>query len=87
MKEHSKLIYGHRSAALHTGKPFPMPMLGEPQVEESGAVQEKPGGSGAAGLGGIWRSDETPMLLSTFEYIARGALLRWWDELTHSARC
>jgi|NGEPerStandDraft_6_1074524.scaffolds.fasta_scaffold32916_1 hypothetical protein len=25
------------------------------------------------------------MLLSTFEYIARGALLSWWDELINTA--
>jgi hypothetical protein len=77
-------VYGHRSAALHAGTPFPMPMLEEPRPDGSG-VQEAPGGHNAGGLGGIWMADQTPMLLSTFEYIARGALLRWWDELAASA--
>jgi len=32
-------------------------------------------------MGAIWDAAETPMLLATFEYIARGALLQWWDEM------
>ena len=82
MRRHSSVIYGHRSKALHEGKPFPMPMLSEPSRDNSGAVQETPWGLNSGGLGGVWKASETPMLLSTFEYITRGALLRWWDELT-----
>jgi hypothetical protein len=85
MRKHARTIYGHRSTALHGGKPFPMPMLVAPRPEESGAMQEVPGGLNAGGLGGVWMAAETPMLLSTFEYIARGALLRWWDELASAA--
>lgn len=81
MAHHAKLIYRHRSTALHGGKPFPLPMLVEPRTEENGAIQEVPWGLNAGGPGGIWDAKETPMLLSTFEYIARGALLTWWNEL------
>jgi len=86
MRQHARVIYGHRSQALHAGKPFPMPMLEQPRTEESGAVQETPLGLNAGGLGGVWDATETPMLLSIFEYIARGALLQWWDELASRRR-
>jgi hypothetical protein len=81
MAQHAKLIYGHRSDALHGGKPFPLPMLEQPRAEENGAFQEVPWGLNSGGLGGVWDAKEVPMLLSTFEYIARGSLLNWWDEL------
>lgn len=74
-------VYDHRSTALHTGAPFPMPMLREPGVSDSGAIQEVPGGLGSAGQGGVWHAADTPMLLSTFEYITRLALLTWWGDL------
>jgi hypothetical protein len=82
MSAHARIIYAHRSTALHGGKPFPLPMFRQPQVEENGAIQEVPFGLNSGGLGGIWDAKESPMLLATFEYIARGALLNWWDELT-----
>jgi hypothetical protein len=81
MADHARLIYGHRSTALHGGKPFPLPMLRQPRSEENGAIQEVPWGHSSGGQGGIWDAKESPMLLATFEYIARGALLSWWDEL------
>jgi hypothetical protein len=81
MAEHAKLIYAYRSTALHGGKPFPLPMLEQPRREENGAIQEVPWGLNTGGLGGVWDAKDTPMLLSTFEYIARGSLLNWWDEL------
>ncbi len=81
MEGHARLIYGHRSKALHEGKPFPLPMLELPRIEENGASQEVPFGLNSGGLGGIWDAAEAPMLLSTFEFIARGALLRWWTKL------
>ncbi len=31
--------------------------------------------------GGVWIIDDTPILLHTFEYIVRGALLNWWVSL------
>lgn len=81
MRQHARRVYAHRSNALHGGKPFPLPMLEQPRTEANGAVQEVPYGLSSSGLGGSWMAEEAPMLLSTFEYIARGALLRWWDEL------
>jgi hypothetical protein len=86
MGKHARVIYGHRSDALHSGKPFPMPMLERPRRTGSGAMEEKPPGLNAGGLGGVWDATESPMLLSTFEYITRGALLHWWDELAVAAK-
>ncbi|NGY65059.1 hypothetical protein G7043_39715 [Lentzea sp. NEAU-D13] len=84
MAQHAKLIYRHRSKALHGGKPFPLPMLEQPRHEANGAIQEVPWGLNTGGLGGVWDAKEAPMLLSTFEHIARGSLLNWWDELRRS---
>lgn len=81
IRQHARRVYGYRSDALHGGKPFPFPMLEQPRLEPNGAVQEVPYGLSSSGFGGSWMADEAPMLLSTFEHIARGALLRWWDEL------
>lgn len=85
MREHARTIYGHRSTALHAGKPFPMPMREIPRTGQNGAMQEAPWGLTSGGPGAIWDRRETPMLLSTFEYVVRGALLRWWDELHQAA--
>ncbi|GAB3673331.1 hypothetical protein [Angustibacter aerolatus] len=84
MDQHAKLIYDHRSTALHSGKPFPLPMLERPRAEEDGAIQEVPWGLNSGGLGGVWDAKEAPMLLSTFEYLSRGSLLNWWDTLETS---
>lgn len=81
MAQHARTIYGHRSTALHGGKPFPLSMLEQPRGEENGATQEVPWGLNTGGLGGVWDAKEAPMLLSIFEYIVRGSLLNWWDEL------
>jgi hypothetical protein len=81
MRKHARVIYDHRSKSLHAGKPFPMPMLEEPRLSETGAVQEVPFGLNTSAAGAIWHAKEYPMLLATFEYIARGALLNWWNEL------
>ncbi len=59
-----------------------MPMLRPPRTEGIGAVQEVPDRIDTAGCGGIWEAAEVLMLLSTFEHLARGALHRWWSELT-----
>jgi hypothetical protein len=81
MEEHAKLIYGHRSRALHDGKPFPLPMLDWPRWPDDEAIQEVPLGLNTGGMGGVWDASEAPMLLSTFEHIVRGALLTWWGNL------
>lgn len=86
MREHAKTIYRHRSNSLHGGKPFPMPMREAPRVGEGGVVQEAPWGLTSGSAGAIWERRETPMLLSTFEHIVRGVLLKWWDERLHDFR-
>ncbi|WP_032367210.1 hypothetical protein [Rhodococcoides fascians] len=81
LKKHMRTVYKLRSAALHAGTPVPMVMLQEPAVSEDGAIDEVPGGNGSGGMGGTWIAKDTPMLLSSFEYIAREALLSWWRSL------
>ena len=82
MKHHLFRIYDLRSAALHTGTPFPVPMMEAPwKHDEWSAGAEKPLGEGTFAAGGRWTAKDTPMNLATFEYIARGALLNWWRSL------
>jgi len=73
------------AALVATGFSRGVAGLEEPRSDHPGVVQEVPFGLNSGGLGGVWKASETPMLLSTFEYITRGAPLRWWDELA-SAR-
>lgn len=73
-------IYDYRSRALHSGKPFPTPMC-DPPRKIADAYGEKPDGS-AVGVGfSVWRAKDVPILLSTFELIARQALQNWWQLL------
>ena len=73
-------IYGYRSRALHGGTPFPAPMCQPPHthINRDGFPEERPFSSAASAKGATWVADDTPMLLHTFAYIARGALLNWW---------
>jgi len=80
MKDALKKIYGHRSKALHNGAPFPLPMC-DPPMKHGNAFAEKPMGLAASARGGVWVADDIPMLLCTFEYIARNALLNWWRSM------
>jgi hypothetical protein len=75
-----KTVYDHRSAALHSGTPFPFPMCDPPQKHGHG-LAEKPAGRGWAGKGGAWRERDLPMLLHAFEWLARGCLLKWWESM------
>jgi len=77
-------VYKHRSRALHGGIPFPAPMCAPPISVERQFV-EKPAGLAASALGGVWRGEDIPIHLHTFEYIVRGALLNWWGSLTDTA--
>jgi hypothetical protein len=83
MKKAFNIIYGHRSKALHGGKPFPSPMCWSPRMAGD-AASERLLGTGAGARGATWKSAEMPMLLSTFEYIVRGALKSWWSTLRAS---
>jgi hypothetical protein len=74
-----RLIYDHRSRALHDGRPFPLPMCEIPfTLPGWPAPAERPVGLAAAAQGGVWLSKDTPMHFHTFEHIARGVLLNWW---------
>jgi hypothetical protein len=78
-------VYALRSDALHGGKPFPFPMCVPPEQGFTPAV-EIPLGLGTAAQDAVWMIKDTPLLLHTFEYIARGALLRWRDGMIARAR-
>jgi len=73
-------IYQHRSTALHTGIPFPAPMCERPYYQKGWeAYAEKPIGLGMGVHGGQWLIEDTPMTLHSFEYIARNAIINWWE--------
>lgn len=74
-----KRIYDCRSRALHAGIPFPDPMCWAPmRPNRKSEPAEVPFGLAAGSKGGVWLKKDIPMLLHTFEYIARHALLNWW---------
>jgi hypothetical protein len=74
-----KTIYNHRSKALHRGTPFPAPMCGAPFREgRRSRPSERLVAEGWAANEGVWQKKDVPMQLHLFEYIVRGALLRWW---------
>jgi len=76
-------IYRHRSDWLHQGVPLPMPLIEtRTHTDSQGTPAEVPMGNSSGSHGAIWEKEEYPMTLSMFEYIARGALLKWWGELT-----
>ena len=73
-------VYDYRSKVLHGGQTFPAPMCMNPMV--FGHIpSEIPDGLATATKGGVWTLKDTPILLHTFEYIVRGALLKWWSSL------
>ncbi|MBU4252791.1 MAG: hypothetical protein KKC39_06810 [Candidatus Omnitrophica bacterium] len=77
-----KIIYDYRSKALHGGTPFPYPMCESPYYQKDfQALAEKPTGLACQANSGVWLIDDTPLLLNTFEYITRGCLLKWWEQL------
>jgi len=72
-------IYGYRSKALHTGKPFPKPMCEVPHHDPSWPAPAELMTGLAAGYGDVtWLKKDIPMNLHLFEYITRKALLMWW---------
>lgn len=81
MSSHMKIVYDHRSKALHRGTPFPQPMLGKPYFDDQNGLSELPLGMSAGGAGASWMANEFPLTLQTFEHIVRGCLLTWWQGL------
>jgi len=79
-------IYGHRSAALHGGRPFPAFMcLPPPCAEGDKGPPEVPLGGGWSG-DASWADDEVPMYLHMFAHIVRQSLLRWWQHTASAQR-
>ncbi|MFL5963789.1 MAG: hypothetical protein ACJ757_12940 [Gaiellaceae bacterium] len=79
MEQHARKIYHWRSRALHDGIPFPSPMCLPPRdYENNGVVEEAPTGLASATGATVWKRADTPMMLATFSYITRHALIRWW---------
>jgi hypothetical protein len=73
-------VYGYRSKALHEGTPFPAPMCEAPYCDPQwGAPGETIGALATGTLGAVWMKEDTPMNFHLFEYIARNALLSWWQ--------
>jgi hypothetical protein len=82
LRNAARLIYSHRSKSLHTGMAFPLPMCEPPSAQSPDPTpQEVPIGPAMIALGASWKREKTPMLLNTFEHIARGALINWWNSL------
>ena len=65
------VVEADKAALFLNGEPVGEVMLKQPIADTEAPIT----------LGGIWDAAEAPMLLSTFEFIARGALLRWWTKL------
>jgi hypothetical protein len=79
-----RIVYGYRSNALHSGRPFPEPLC-QPSWEQHNwaAPAERVSDifTAVAMAGGVWQSKDLPISLNTFEYIARNALSKWWLSL------
>ena len=54
----------------------------QPGIVEFGSkIQtEIPRGLAAGSRGGSWMAKDMPMLLHTYEYIVRNAILNWWEQ-------
>ena len=73
-----RVLYGHRSSALHGGKPWPGPLDRTLFMGEE-VPAERPG---AVAIGDSnWTVDDLPMSFHIFEYIVRSALQTWWREV------
>ncbi len=81
MEKTLRKIYDYRSKALHGGTPFPAPMC-SPSFKHGELFVEVPIGLTTSAKGGVWVKEDIPILLHTFEYIVRGALLKWWTSLS-----
>lgn len=77
-------VYEYRSRALHDGIPFPVPMLGVPfyASQDSPASEVPLTGLALHSRGGTWTPKDVPINLHCFHYITRGALLKWWEEMS-----
>jgi hypothetical protein len=75
-------IYDYRSKALHAGQPFPAPMCLPPMlVGENNEPEEILSTLAMGTRGSTWVQKDVPIMLHTFEYIARNAVLNWWKSV------
>jgi hypothetical protein len=78
MKKSLRVVYNHRSKALHEGIPFPTPMCQPPAwFSDDWPAPTEISGAGKDPFG----LTNAPILLHIFEYIARHALKSWWSSL------
>ena len=78
LRKTMRIIYGYRSDALHSGRPFPAPMCEPPRLE---VPEEVPLGLASLRNDSIWFRKDTPLMLHVFEYIVRHSLLKWWNSM------
>lgn len=71
-----RLVYRHRSVALHSGTPFPGPMLHPSGFDEIPTTADC-----MVSNGGQWASEELPLTLHAFEHLTRSVILNWWRSL------
>ncbi len=76
LKNSMQTIYKYRSKALHEGVAFPAPMCSAP-IHLPGGIEEIPSGLAAYSKGATWMKSDLPCHLHIFEYLVRGALLKW----------
>jgi len=82
MKASLRKVYEHRSTALHAGVPFPPIMCQRADQDPDWSVPaEAPFRGPYVNAWGVWKQEDTPMFLHTFEYVVRGALIKWWDSM------
>ncbi len=79
-------VYGLRSRALHEAVPFPPPRANRRihSMRTAGGaspIAEKSFYVWSYAKRGFCETDNTPMLLNTFEYIVRHTLLECWRQL------
>jgi hypothetical protein len=76
----ARVVYKHRSRALHDGTPFPPSMCTPPFQENNWeAPMEYPLGLAMSSQQGTWLREQMPIHIHVFEYLVRHVLLKWWD--------
>ncbi len=82
MKKIFTKVYEYRSKALHEGKPFPAPMCAPAcKLDVDGYVEKGTFALAEGSCGGVWKANAVPISLHTFHHIARGVLLKWWENM------
>jgi len=78
LKKAVQLIYKYRSQTLHSGRPFPAPLLDVPWRVDMAAYAETPQGLWTQhGPHTTWMAADLPMLFHTFAGLSRRALIAW----------